>query len=148
MTTTASRRPVGPIATAGALDELAAAVRGTLHTPHSPAWDAVRTPWSVLVDQTPLAVLEVADAEDVERAVEWAVRHGVPVTAQPVGHGATESFDGCLLLRTRALDTIEVDVERRTARVGAGVKAGELLAALDGTGLTFLAGSNPDPTVV
>jgi hypothetical protein len=32
--------------------------------------------------------------------------------------------------------------------VGAGVKAGELLAALDGTGLTYLTGSNPDPSVV
>ena len=39
-------------------------------------------------------------------------------------------------------------MQRRSAWVGAGVKAGELLAALDGTGLTFLAGSNPDPTVV
>ena len=47
-----------------------------------------------------------------------------------------------------ASDGIEVDVQRRTAWVGAGVKGGELLAELDGTGLTFLAGSNPDPTVV
>ena len=81
--------------------------------------------------------------------MRWAVDHGVDVSAQPTGHGAaTGAADGVLLLRTRALDEITVDVQRRSAWVGAGVKAGELLAALDGTGLTFLAGSNPDPTVV
>ena len=41
-----------------------------------------------------------------------------------------------------------MDTERRTARVGAGVKWGTLLAALEPTGLLALAGSSPDPTVV
>ena len=98
--------------------------------------------------QHPMAVLEVRDADDVVAAVRWAVDHGVQVTAQPTGHGAGDAFDQVLMLRTRGLDGIAVDVQRRTAWVGAGVKAGELLAELDGTGLTFLAGSNPDPTVV
>jgi FAD/FMN-containing dehydrogenase len=105
--------------------------------------------WTVNVDQQPLAVLEVHDADDVQAAIRWAVDHGVDVTAQPTGHSAvSEAADGVLLLRTRVLDEISIDVQRRTAWVGAGVKSGELLAALDGTGLTFLAGSNPDPTVV
>ena len=39
-----------------------------------------------------------------------------------------------LLLRTRALNTIEIDAAARRVKVGAGVKAGELLAALEGTG--------------
>ncbi len=131
-----------------ALDDLRRRVAGRLHTPADPSWDAVRTPWVVNVPQHPMAVLEVRDADDVVAAVRWAVDHGVQVTAQPTGHGAGPAFDQVLLLRTRGLDGIEVDVERRTAWVGAGVKSGELLAQLDGTGLTFLAGSNPDPTVV
>ena len=119
-----------------------------LHTPADPGWDAVRTPWVVNVEQTPLAVLEVASADDVVAAVRWAAAHGRQVSAQPSGHGATGPMDQVLLLRTRALDEITVDAGRRTAWVGAGVKARELLAALEGTGLTFLAGSNPDPSVV
>ena len=79
----------------------------------------------------------------------WASRHGHQVTAQPVGHGATTAFaqsmSNVVLLRTRALNGITVDVETRTATIGAGVKAGELLAALDGTGLTYLGGSTPIP---
>lgn len=116
--------------------------------PGDDGWDEARRAWSLLVEQRPRAVVEVVDADDVRRAVRWAVRQGCQVTAQPVGHGANDALDDVLLLRTRALGSVEVDTTTSTARVGAGVKAGELLAALDGTGLTFLAGSSPDPTVV
>ncbi len=130
------------------LDDLRRRVSGRVHTPADPTWDAARTPWIVNIDQHPMAVLEVHDRDDVIAAVRWAVDHGVQVTAQPTGHGAGQDFDQVLILRTRALGGITVDVQRRTAWVGAGVKAGELLTELDGTGLTFLAGSNPDPSVV
>ena len=135
--------------TTHAIADLRRRVVGTVHTPDDPSWDQARTAWIVNIDQRPMAVLEVHDADDVRAAVRWAVDHGVDVSAQPTGHGAaTGAAHGVLLLRTRALDEVTVDVQRRSAWVGAGVKAGELLAALDGTGLTFLAGSNPDPTVV
>ncbi len=131
-----------------AIEDLRRRVAGQLHTPADPTWDRARTPWNVHIEQRPMAVLEVHDTDDVIAAVRWAGQQGVQVTAQPGGHGANQSFAGTVLLRTRALRGIEIDVHRRTAWVGAGVKAGELLAELDGTGLTFLAGSNPDPTVV
>ncbi len=130
------------------LSGLAAATRGLLTVPGDPGWDDARAPWQRAVDQHPLAVLEVADASDVAAAVRWAGDHGVAVTAQPVGHGATSALQDVLVLRTRALRQIHVDAPARVARVGAGVKSGELLAALQGSGLTFLAGSSPDPTVV
>ena len=143
-TTTANRGN-----TSHAIGDLRRRVVGTVHTPDDPTWDLARTAWVVNVDQQPLAVLEVRDTDDVRAAVRWAVDHGVDVSAQPTGHSpATGAAHGVLLLRTRALDEVAVDVQRRSAWVGAGVKSGELLAALDGTGLTFLAGSNPDPTVV
>jgi hypothetical protein len=131
-----------------ALDELRRRVAGRVHVPGDPAWDEVRTPWALAVEQTPLAVVEVVDAIDVRRAVGWAAEHGRQVMAQPVGHGASGPIDQVVLLRTRALRSIEINTVTRTATVGAGVKAGELLTALRGSGLTFLAGSNPDPTVV
>jgi len=131
-----------------ALEDLRRHAAGTLHTPADPTWDRARTPWVVNVHQHPMAVLEVRDVGDVVFAVRWAADHGVQVTAQPTGHGAADTLEQVLLLRTRGLGGITVDVERRTASVGAGVKSGELLAELDGTGLTFLAGSNADPTVV
>ena len=132
-----------------ALADLRRRVAGTVHTPGDPDWDVARTPWNVAVDQQPLAVVDVVDEGDVRAAVRWAVDLGFQVTAQPTGHGAVHGLGGeVVLLRTGALQEIVVDEQRRTATVGAGVKAGALLAALDGTGLTFLAGSNADPSVV
>jgi len=130
-----------------ALDDLRRRVVGRVHTPTDPTWDAARTPWVVNIPQHPMAVLEVHDADDVVAAVRWAVDHGCQVTAQPTGHGGLATLDQTLLLRTRALGGIEVDVQRRTVTIGSGVKAGELCAALEGTGLTFLCGSNADPSV-
>jgi FAD/FMN-containing dehydrogenase len=69
------------------------------------------------------------------------------VAAQPVGHGATTAINGTVLLRTRGLQEISVDPQQRIARVGAGVKWGELLAVTVEHGLTGLAGSSSDPSV-
>ena len=79
-------------------------------------------------------------------AVRWGAAHGVPVAVQPGGHAPRATLDGTLLLRTRALQGIDVDPVRRTATVGAGVNWGQLCDALDGTGLMALCGSNPDVT--
>jgi FAD/FMN-containing dehydrogenase len=131
-----------------ALDDLRSALTGSLVLPGDTGWDTARLAWNRLVDQHPLAVVQAADARDVATTVRWAAAHGVPVSAQPNGHGASRSLDGAVLVRTSALDDIWVDADARVARVGAGVKWGDLQAALDGTGLTGLVGSNPDVTVV
>ena len=130
-----------------ALEDLRRRVVGRLYTPADAEWNSARMAWVVNIPQHPMAVLEVHDADDVIAAVRWAVDNGCQVTAQPTGHGGMSTLDQTVLLRTRALGGIEVDVQRRTATVGAGVKAGELCDALEGTGLTFLCGSNPDPSV-
>jgi hypothetical protein len=152
MTTTTLQRPADLTGRERAgipdWDALRASVSGRLTLPGEPEWDRVRSPWLVNIDQHPAAVLEVATADDVVHAVRWARTHRWQVTAQPSGHAARTTLDGTLLLRTRALQGIRVDAERRLATVGAGVKFGELCAALDHTGLMALAGSNEDPTVV
>ena len=134
--------------TTGAWDSLRTAVSGRLVTRDDPDYQGARLGWIVNVDQRPAAVLEVAHVADVVEAVRWAAAHGMAVTAQPNGHGARITVDDTLLLRTRALGGVEVDRARGTVTVGAGVKWGELCAALDGTSLMALTGSNPDPTVV
>lgn len=131
-----------------AVDELASCLPGQVVDPRHPDWAALSRPWVLSVDQRPCAVVDAADEEDVVAVVQWANRHGMTVAAQPVGHGATRALDGTVLVRTRGLREIAVDVENRVARVGAGVKWGELLAAVSDHGLTGLAGSSPDPSVV
>ena len=138
-----SHEDVGP-----ALDELQTLLPGRVLLPAHEGWDLARLGWSVNVDQHPIAVVTVHTADDVVVAVGCAARHGLSVSTQPVGHGATTALTGTVLLRTGALQDLTIDVERRVARVGAGVKWGTLLAALEPTGLMALAGSSPDPSVV
>ena len=124
------------------------ALPGKVVAPDDAIWDLARRGWVLNVDQRPAAVVTTDTAAEVAAAVRTATAHGYPVTAQPVGHGATTALTGSVVLRTRGLGGIEIDTAARTARVGAGVKWGELLTALEPTGLAAPAGSNPDPTVV
>ncbi|MGX6608211.1 SpoIIE family protein phosphatase [Micromonosporaceae bacterium Da 78-11] len=146
-----SETPHFPTATTDrepALRQLAALLPGQVALPGDTAWDELRLGWVRSVDQRPAAVVTVEDDEDVVAVVGWAAGNGFTVSAQPVGHGATTAVDGTVLLRTRALSEISIDLPCRTARVGAGVKWGELMAALNGSGFTAPAGSSPDTSVV
>ena len=131
-----------------AVRELRALLPGQVVAPGDDEFDRVRLGWVVNVDQRPAAVVTVLDEEDVVAVVTCARRHAMSVTAQPVGHGTTTALSDTILLRTAALQQVEVDVAGRRARVGAGVKWGTLLDVLEPTGLVALAGSNPDPSVV
>lgn len=104
--------------------------------------------WNLAVPQHPLAIAYPQTVTEVADLVRAATLDGVGVTVQPRGHGATGSFDDCILIRPDAFDEITIDVARRSARVGAGVMWGDVVAALDGTGLLALAGSNPMVSVV
>ncbi|MEV0198177.1 FAD-binding oxidoreductase [Nonomuraea sp. NPDC050691] len=123
------------------MNELKNAINGSVLVPGDEGFDQARTPWHLGVDQPVRAVVEAADASDVAATVSYARSHGLSVTAQACGHGASGDTEGAILLRTNRLD--EVEISGRVARVGAGVKWGELLAAAGPLGLTGLAGSSP-----
>ncbi|RVW10460.1 FAD-binding oxidoreductase [Prescottella agglutinans] len=127
---------------------LAADLDGRLDLPDTADWPTVAQAWNLSIVQRPAAVVTAANTADVVKAVRFAAAHRIRVSAQPSGHGATRALDDTILVRTTALDDIWIDTAARTARVGAGVKWGALQAALDGTGLTGLVGSNPDVSVV
>jgi hypothetical protein len=131
-----------------AVDELATLLPGQVFDARHPDWAQLSSAWTLQVAQQPRAVVAATDEEDVVATVQWARRHRLTVSAQPVGHGATTALNGTVLVRTRGLRDISVDPVSRVARVGAGVKWGELLAATAPYGLTGLAGSSPDPSVV
>lgn len=123
--------------------ELRDVVAGRVLLPEDPDFAGAHRPWNLAVAQDVLAVVEAATADDVAALLRWAHRNGVAVATQPSGHGATGNADGAVLLRTTRLDSIEVDPAARTARIGAGVRSGELQQAVARHGLTALPGSSP-----
>jgi len=129
---------------------LRAAVRGNVHVPGDAGYDAARMAFNVTVDQRPAVVVEAAEAADVAAAVRYAKRAGLKVTGQAGGHGAQHhhTMVDTVAIRTNAMRAITLDVERETARVGAGVRWGELMAVAGEYGLVGIAGSAADVGVV
>jgi len=119
------------------------ALAGRLLLPGDDGFEAAATPWNLAVRQPVAAVVEAADVDDVAAAVRHARDAGLTVAAQSTGHGASGDVAGTVLVRTRALDAVEVDPVRRTARVGAGATWGAVQAAAAPHGLTTLLGSAP-----
>ncbi|GAA2068872.1 FAD-binding oxidoreductase [Streptomyces albiaxialis] len=154
--TTGKTGPTGPTRAAGTTgttgaagtdaslgDALRAAVRGPVVVRGDDGFDDARRPWNLAVDQPVAAVVEPLDADDAAAAVRFAARTGHPLLPQPSGHGASGDAADALLLRTHRMDDVTLDPVRRTARVGAGAKWGQVLTAADPYGLTGLAGSSP-----
>lgn len=129
------------------IDELPARVRGSVWLPDDAGFNDARRPWNLAIEQDVRAVVEAADTGDVVELVRFAGSRNIPVATQPSGHGATGRTVGAILLRTSHLNTIEIDPSRMTARIGAGVRSGELQRAAAGHGLTALPGSSPVVTV-
>ncbi|MFF3226753.1 FAD-binding oxidoreductase [Nocardia suismassiliense] len=125
------------------IEELRAVTRGSVVLPEDSAFEAAARPWNVAVAQSVAAVVEVADAQDIAKVLQYAGVSGRRVVTQPTGHGATGDIEDSILVRTGALNHLEIDAGQRVARVGTGVQWGAVQAAAAAHGLTGLAGSNP-----
>ncbi|WP_067689070.1 FAD-binding oxidoreductase [Nocardia jejuensis] len=125
------------------IETLRTTLHGTLHLPGEPGYAGAAQPWELTITQAVAAVADVADVHDIQEVVRFAAATGRRVVTQSTGHGASGGIDGEILLRTRALDHIEIDPTARLARVGAGATWGQVQTAAAAHGLSGLAGSNP-----
>ena len=118
--------------------------------PHDPRWNEARVAWNLAVDQQPAAVALPESAADVMAVVRWARSRGLRVAPQGTGHNAAAmgSLAHTVLVKTERMRGVEIDAERRIARVEAGVLWAEVSEAAAEHGLAALAGSSPDVGVV
>src|SRR3954466_3767382 len=68
------------------LDDLARVVRGRMLRGNSPGYDEARKVWNLAYDRHPLAMVRVADVDDVRRCVEFARKHSIPIAIRGGGH--------------------------------------------------------------
>ncbi len=132
------------------LGELKSRLRGELVGPGEDRWDAARQAWNLAAQRQPAAVVYPTEVEDAAAAIDYARQNGLRVAVEGTGHGAVPlgPLEDALLVRTDRLVEVAVDVERRVARVGAGVIWRDVLDATGESGLAALAGSSPDVGVV
>lgn len=131
------------------LRQLASELQGRLQLPGGDGYLQATAPRNNSGIQTPAAVVQVRDAEDVSVALRHAARAGLRVAVQATGHGAAGAIGAdVLLLDTSRLTALQVDPRRRLARVGAGVRALQLAFATERCALIAPLGTAPDVGVV
>lgn len=125
-------------------------VDGVVLAPGDPGWDTATLAFNTAFTQEPSLVAIPANVRDVQTLVVHARENGLQVAPQRTGHNAEPlgSMDDVLLLRTDALRGVEIDVDRRVARVLSGAKWGDLVPRASELGLAALHGSTPDVSVV
>jgi FAD/FMN-containing dehydrogenase len=97
--------------------------------------------WNSRVVHRPDYIVAAQTPEHVQQAVRFAARQGLPIYVQSTGHGALAACEGGVLIDTSSIGGVEVDVNRRCATVGAGVRRQELLDAAQIYGFAGLSGS-------
>jgi FAD/FMN-containing dehydrogenase len=90
-----------------------------------------------------------ADEQDVITIIDFAREHGMQVAPQRTGHNAEPlgALEDVILVRTDALRGVEIDAQRRIARVRSGSKWGDVVPRASELGLAALHGSTPDVSV-
>ena len=96
----------------------------------------------------PATVISATSAADVIEAVRHPSASDLPVGVQATGHGRSVALDGGVLIDTTGLSDVRIDADARTARVEAGVRWGDVVAAAAKDGLAPLNGSAPSVGVV
>jgi FAD/FMN-containing dehydrogenase len=117
--------------------DLRAAIRGAVITADDPAYDEARSVFVGGIDRRPLAIVRVADADDVAQVIRLARETDLPLAVRSGGHsGAGHGVvDDGLVIDLRDLDELELDVDGRTAWAGAGLTAAEYSSAAGAHGL-------------
>ncbi|HEX6150307.1 FAD-binding oxidoreductase [Nocardioides sp.] len=132
-------------------DVLRSLCGGAVHLPGDPAYEEVRWPWNLQVDARPAAVAYPAFPSEVTDVVRHAAGLGLRVAPQGTGHGAPPlagRLEDAILLRTSAMTELHIDAERRTARVGAGVRWGDVVDRAAPAGLAARHTTSPGVGVV
>lgn len=104
-------------------------------------WDRANDPDA----GTPLAVVRAMTTAHVQIAVRFAARHGIAIVPRGAGSGlsgGSSAIDGCIVVSTERMRTIEVDAVTRTLVAEPGAMNAEVKAAAAQHGLWY----PPDPS--
>jgi FAD/FMN-containing dehydrogenase len=124
------------------LQELNRRLSGEIHHPGSPAYDEACTLFNSMIERRPRLVVRCSSPEDIANALAYARENGLDVAVRAGGHSVAgmSLVDDGLVIDVRGLRELEVDPERRVARVGAGLTWAEVDAATQEHGLATTGG--------
>ena len=123
----------------------AASLTGRVIWPEDPAYEAARQSFNARFSRFPEAIVVCDNTMDVQNAVRWARRQGMPLRARSGGHSyeAFSTVDGGLVIDVDGLSEVVVDPVRGEAVVGAGVRLLDCYQRLWEHGVTIPGGTCP-----
>jgi FAD/FMN-containing dehydrogenase len=124
------------------LQELHRRLSGEIQHPGSPAYDEACTLFNSMIERRPRLVVRCSSPEDIANALSYARENGLEIAVRAGGHSVAgmSLVDDGVVIDVRGLRELEVDPERRIARVGAGLTWAEVDAATQENGLATTGG--------
>jgi FAD/FMN-containing dehydrogenase len=126
----------------GGAEALRSAMEGPVIAPGDAGYDTARSLWNGSFDRRPAVIACCASPSDVAAAIGFAEASGLEISVRGGGHslgGASAGDDG-LMIHLGAMSGVEVDPQRRRARVGGGATWAEVDAAAQEHGLAVTGG--------
>ncbi len=118
--------------------------RGTsVALPGDPAFEAATQVFNLAAPAEPAAAVTARTVEEVRAAIRYAESERLPVRVHTTGHAAATArpMHNALLIRTELGGAVEVDAQRRVARIPAGTRWGAVVEAVAPHGLAAPHGS-------
>lgn len=111
-------------------------------TPGDARYDEERAVFNAMIDRHPAVIAKCASASDVRDALDHARAEGLEVAVRSGGHSVAGCSvnDGGIVIDVREMNQVEVDADRRVARVGAGATWAEFDQATQQHGLATTGG--------
>ena len=111
-----------------ALEELRGQLRGPALTAADPEFAEVRQVFNMMHDREPAVIVQCTGTADVVDAVNFAREQGLAIAVRGGGHSIAglSSIEGGMLLDLASMNGVQVDPERRIARVEGGALWGDV----------------------
>jgi len=110
------------------LDPFIASIRGEVMTPQDAGYDEARAIWNAMIDRHPGLIVRCKGTEDVVAALNLARDRDLFFSVRGAGHNIAGNgiCDDGLVIDLSLMNSVEVDVEAKTARVEPGATLGDL----------------------
>jgi hypothetical protein len=115
------------------LNLLPAEFTGRIIFPGESEYDQARKVFAGGFDRKPAAIIRVADAADVARAIAFAKQSGLPLSIKSGGHSAAaySVCDNGVVIDMHDMRSVQIDAANKTAWAETGLTAYELTQELD-----------------
>ena len=126
------------------IKEFGESLQGVVIKPGDSNYDETRKIWNAMIDRKPELIVQVASSDDVASAIQFAIANKLDITVKGAGHNIAGNCicDGGLMIDFAAMKKVNVDTEKKVARVQPGATLKDFDAETQKHGLATPVGIN------